>query len=112
MEKRAVERLPANLQIRMFYGNMVYTGMVINLSEEGTFISTKLNFPVDSMFIVVVLQNDQTFKIPVRVRRTVKTDSHHSYKMNTGMGVKLIDPPEGYLDFVRLQDRASGNSFD
>ncbi|RJQ48245.1 MAG: PilZ domain-containing protein [Nitrospiraceae bacterium] len=99
MERRAYERLSAQLQARMFYGNIVYTGTVTNLSESGMFVTTRMNFPVDSMFIIVVFQNGQTFKIPVKVSRISKAN-HHAGAEDTGIGVTLLNPPRDYLDFV------------
>ncbi|MBI4683480.1 MAG: PilZ domain-containing protein, partial [Nitrospirae bacterium] len=55
VEKRACERYPANLQARLFFGNMIYSGMVTNLSKNGMFVSTKVRFPVNSEFMMVVL---------------------------------------------------------
>lgn len=99
MERRAHERLPAQLQARIFYGNIVYTGTVTNLSECGMFVATRMNFPVDSMFIIVVLQNGQTFKIPIKVSRVAKTN-HPPVAEEHGIGVTLLNPPREYLDFV------------
>ncbi|MBI4848783.1 MAG: PilZ domain-containing protein [Nitrospirae bacterium] len=100
MERRTVERLPAKLPARLFYGTIVYTGTVANLSENGMFICTKVQFPVDSMFIVVVLQDGQTFKLPIRVKRVAKPSADHACIEENGIGVELVNPPQDYLEFV------------
>jgi Tfp pilus assembly protein PilZ len=100
MEKREFQRLPVNLQLRLFYGNMVYTGVVTNLSENGMFISTKMSFPIDSVFIAVILLNEHTLKIPIKIRRTVRSGDHLNRPEDNGVGVGLLEPTREYMDFV------------
>ncbi|NOZ69284.1 MAG: PilZ domain-containing protein [Deferribacteres bacterium] len=97
-ERRACRRIPANLQARLFYGNLIYTGTVTNLSEKGMFISTKVRFPVNSVCIMLVLVNGQVVKIPVKVRRTAAREG--AYSPDSGMGVELVNAPQNYLDYV------------
>jgi hypothetical protein len=100
MERRTFERLYAKLQAKLYYGGNIYTGTVTNLSENGMFISARMNIPVDSMFPIVLMQNGQSFKIDVRVRRTVKSSGHHIETEDSGIGVMLLNPPQDYLEFV------------
>jgi hypothetical protein len=100
MERRVCERLFAELQVRILYGDIIYTGTVTNLSENGMFISTKANFPVNAVFDIVVLQNGQTLKITVKVRRTAKPFAYNIGGQEHGIGVTLINPPQDYLEFV------------
>ncbi|MBI5408485.1 MAG: PilZ domain-containing protein [Nitrospirae bacterium] len=101
MERRSVERLPARLQARLFYGNMIYSGIVANLSEKGMFICTRINFPIDSVFVVIVLRNGQTFKFPVKVRRFTKSNNnHYGCIEESGIGVELLNTPQDYLEFI------------
>jgi len=100
MEKRALERLSVNLQARLFYGNMVYTGTVSNLTESGMFICTEMSFPVDTLLVSVILLDGHTLKIPVVVRRTLKSNNHPEGVKDNGIGVGLLNPPAEYMDFV------------
>jgi Tfp pilus assembly protein PilZ len=100
VEKRAYERFPVNLQARLFFGNMIYSGMVTNLSRSGMFVSTKVKFPVNSEFIMVVTLNNRALKLPIRVRRAVKKESDYNSKIDSGVGVELLGAPQNYLDFV------------
>lgn len=100
MEKRAYERLFVKLQSRIFYGNMVYSGTVTNISEDGMFINTKISFPVDSMFVIAVLQNGETLKISVKVKRISKSYNYDTGTEDHGIGVMLISPPHDYISFV------------
>ncbi|GEM_PF-1189283 len=97
-EKRACMRISANLQARLFYGNLIYTGTVTNLSEKGMFVSTKVRFPVNSVCIMLVLVNEQVVKIPVKVKRSVAPEG--GYSPDCGMGVELVNAPQNYLDYV------------
>jgi Tfp pilus assembly protein PilZ len=101
MEKRAYRRVPANLQARVLYGNLIYSGKVTDISENGMFINTKVNFPVNAVFILIVLVNDCVTKIPIKVKRTVKSENKHSDNTACGIGVELVNAPQNYLDYVK-----------
>jgi len=100
MERRTYERLSAKLQAKLFYADTTHTGTVSNLSESGMFICTKINFPIDAMFAIALLQNGQSFKITVQVKRTAKTCGHYPDIEEDGIGVVLLNPPRDYLEFV------------
>ncbi|RJQ50017.1 MAG: hypothetical protein C4538_01025 [Nitrospiraceae bacterium] len=95
MEKRAFERIPANINARFFYGNIFYTGNILNLSEKGMFISTRRCLPSDSMFVVIVRLEDKLLKVVAKVKRLTKGSGYHN-----GMGVELVYTSVGYLEFV------------
>ena len=92
MEKRVHERFTVNLQARLFYGNIIYTGVVANLSEGGMFISTKINFPVDVLLLTVILLADDTMKVPVKVKRITVLDNKVHTDNSNGMGVEIFEP--------------------
>ncbi len=100
MERRAHERFPDNLQARLFFGNMIYSGKVTNLSKKGMFVSTNVRFPVNTEFMMVVLLNNRTLKLPIKVRRSVKRESAYNSRTDCGIGVELLDAPQNYLDYV------------
>ncbi len=99
-EKRAHRRIPANLQARVLYGNLIYTGKVTDISEKGMFINTKMNFPVNAVFLMVVLINDAVIKVPIKVKRTVRIEKDYSGNDSSGIGVELVNSPQRYLDYV------------
>ncbi len=103
LEKRAFERFPANLQARLFFGNMIYSGMVTNLSKNGMFVSTKVRFPVNSEFMMVVLLNNHILKIPIKVRRAVKKEGDYYSEIDSGIGIELLDTPQNYLNYVGIR---------
>ena len=98
-DRRAYERFPAKIDARLFFGNLIYTGKITDLSQSGMFVSTRVGFPVNSEFLMVVLVNDRTIKIPVKVRRKVKNENGYS-SGNNGIGVELVDSPQQYMDFI------------
>lgn len=98
-DRRAYERYPAKLEARLFFGNLIYTGMITDLSLKGMFISTKVGFPVNSEFMMIVLVNERAMKIPVKVRRRVNGEGHYSAGMS-GIGVELLGAPQNYAQFV------------
>ena len=100
MEKRAYRRIPANLEARVLYGNLIYSGKVTDISEVGMFINTKVNFPVNAVFLLMVLVNDCVIKIPIKVKRRVKSGEDLSGQNKCGMGVELVKTPQHYLDYV------------
>ncbi len=100
MEKRAYRRVPADLQARVLYGNLIYSGKVTDISENGMFINTKVTFPVNAVFLLMVLVNDCVMKIPIKVKRLVKSGEDYSGEDRCGMGVELVKTPQHYLDYV------------
>jgi hypothetical protein len=100
MEKRAFQRVSVSLPSRLFYGNMVYTGVVTDISEKGMFISTKMSFPVDSVLIAEVLLDYHYGEIPIQIRRTAKPDGDFKGFEQRGMGVRLLNPSQEYIDVI------------
>jgi len=50
MQRRTFKRIPVDLKIRYFCGDTACNGIVTDLSENGMFIDTTLDFPFDSNF--------------------------------------------------------------
>ncbi|MDH4028061.1 MAG: PilZ domain-containing protein [Nitrospirota bacterium] len=101
VERRSYARFHADLDVRLIYGNLIYAGKVYDVSQNGMFINTKVGFPVNSAFMIVVLLEGRTMKFPIKVRRSAK-----NYTMGdnllpvSGIGVELLDAPAGYLEFI------------
>ncbi len=91
----------------MVYGNLFYAGSVTNFSEKGVFVRAKMNFNVNSVFVLVLLINQRTVNVLGKVKRSVKPDDHKE-DIVSGMGVELVNPPVQYLEFVRDQRLALG----
>ncbi len=95
MEKRNSKRIQTKIDARFFYGNMFYSGTVLNVSEKGMFINTKRFLPDDSMFVVIVRSNHNYFKVIAKVKRSQKFSD-----VSDGMGVELLSPSSEYLKFI------------
>jgi hypothetical protein len=94
-EKRTSERIHTNVEVRFFCGNMFYSGVIKNISEQGMFISTKRCLPFDSQFEILFRSESEILKVPVKVSRIEKTEGFYD-----GMGVELLDKPRSYLVYL------------
>ena len=95
MENRNFKRIQTKIDARFFYGNLFYSGTVLNVSENGMFINTKRYLPIDSMFVVIVRSNHNYFKVIAKVKRSQKFT-----EVSSGMGVELLSPSTDYLKFI------------
>ncbi len=71
-----------------------------DISEAGMFINTKVSFPVNAVFLLMVLVNECVIKVPIKVKRRVKSGEDLSGQDKCGMGVELVKTPQHYLDYV------------
>ncbi len=96
IEKRAYERTSANLHVRFFYDDAMYTGTITNLSKNGLYIETERRlYYFKLIFKVHILLDNEVLEIHVRVKRLAKTNGFYN-----GIGVELLDTPKKYLEFV------------
>jgi hypothetical protein len=95
MEKRASGRIPKNLKVAFPCCNKIYAGTVADLSESGMLINSDVNLPIKSKFDILMSIKKEILKIPAIFVRLEKEGK--KYK---GMGVKLLNPPKKYLEFV------------
>jgi hypothetical protein len=97
MQKRAFERITSNIDVSFFCFDTDYKGTIINISENGIFISTdKVSFPFDPEFDVIIPDKKNMLTVPVRVRRVTKSGDNFD-----GIGAIVLNPSKQYLDFVR-----------
>ena len=95
MQRRSFERIPVDFKVRYFCGDTALNGTVTNLSENGMFIDTTIDFPFDSNFELVLPLEDEVVKISAIIKRVVKNKGAYE-----GMGVELVNPPDNYLQLV------------
>jgi hypothetical protein len=95
IEKRLSDRISTNVEVRFFCGNMFYSGMITNLSENGMFISTKRCLPFDSTFEILFRSEHEIMKVPVKVSRIEKTEGFYD-----GMGLELLERPRSYSAYL------------
>lgn len=96
--KRQFERLDAKFQVSLFYGNIVYPGIVTDLSENGMFISTGRDIPKDTMLFTSLMVGEEPLNLPIQIMRSVNSvDKNDS--SNSGLGAQILTCSENYLDF-------------
>lgn len=96
MQRRAFERMPANIKVKFFCCESQYDGTIMNMSDEGMFISTDaMKFPFDSEIDIIISLHSDILKIPVKVMRITKSSECYD-----GLGVRVLKPSVHYIDFV------------
>jgi hypothetical protein len=65
MQRRASDRIPSNFTVRFSCCNCDYEGTVMNLSEDGMFITTnRMSFPFDSELEILVDAGSEILRVP------------------------------------------------
>ena len=77
-----------------------YASSITDFSEKGVFLKAKMNFNVNSVFVLVLLIQNRIVNVLGKVKRVVKSDDLKE-SVISGMGVELINPPVQYLEFVK-----------
>lgn len=96
MQKRLFDRISSNIRVSFDNCNTSCRGVVINLSGDGMLIrSEEISFPMDMKFEIYIPLQKEILHVPVEVSRLMK--SHGDYD---GLGVRLLNPPQKYLDFI------------
>lgn len=96
MQKRAFERIPADIKIKFHCNEMDYDGTVTSISENGMFICTSdVCFPFDYEFKIVLPVNAEVLNLRVKVSRITRSDNRYD-----GIGVEILKPSPQYLKFV------------
>jgi hypothetical protein len=96
MQRRAFERVPANIKVKFFCCESHYDGTIMNLSDEGMYIRTdEMRFPFDSEIDIIIPVNLDILKVPVKVMRMTKSTEFYD-----GLGVRVLKPTAHYINFV------------
>ncbi len=95
MEKRVSKRIPAKLALRFPCADTSCSGIVSDLSENGMFINTKICFPIQLKFELLIPLKNEILNVPVKIARIVKTDDVYD-----GMGVEMTDLSKEYLKYL------------
>jgi Tfp pilus assembly protein PilZ len=94
-EKRVYERIPFKEEISILYGNLFYSGTVLNLSQKGMFIGTNKRFSLDSTSIIFISKKNEYMKLLTKVKQIREPDGYYY-----GIGVELLHSPKAYLEFI------------
>ncbi len=107
MENRACERISDSLDAEITLDGVNYSGIIMNYSEEGLFLVSATLYEIDEvdehteMEIRCTLPSEGKVSLRCKVKWSNKKDSPYGVSLN--MGMKILDPPDEYTDFIRSQ---------
>jgi hypothetical protein len=104
LEKRNCERKLVREKVIYSFGNIFYSGKLLNVSKEGIYVETAYCLPVDATLMLIMKINDSFINLIVKVKRLVRNSG--LYK---GMGLQLMNTPNSYLDYVNSLEPAYEN---
>lgn len=96
MLSRAYERISVQVEAKVYCNTTVFSGIIVNASENGLFLKTHMDFPFDMNIQLLIPTGDGILHLPVKVTRIVKSDDIYD-----GLGVELMQPSPPYLEFVK-----------
>ncbi len=94
-KKRAFERIEKSMFVKFLSGTSKYAGIIMNLSEKGMFISTKVTFPLEPELEILIPLKEEILRVHGEVKSVGKAG-----KIYNGIGVQLLNPTQNYLKFV------------
>jgi len=107
MENRACERISDSLDAEITLDGVNYSGIIMNYSDEGLFLVSATVYEIDEvdekteMEIRCTLPSEEEVSLRCEVKWSNKKDSPYGVSLNLGM--KILDPPEKYMEFIRSQ---------
>jgi hypothetical protein len=90
MVEEALKRGSSKVDIRFFYGNLIYSGTALNLSKDGMSVRSQISLPVNYRFDILMRLEDSVLTVPVKIKNITGTE----------MDVEIVYPPKEYLEFV------------
>lgn len=107
MEKRTSKRISDSLDAEITLDGVNFSGIIMNYSEEGLFLVSATLYEVDDidekteMEVRGTLPSEAKVNLRCEVKWFNKKDSPFGVSLN--MGMKILDPPEEYTEFIREQ---------
>ncbi len=102
-EKRQFRRIPVNIDVTYHFNDIFYSGTVLNISENGLFLSTRKSLPLNSLFVVIINAEKKLLKLIGRVKRSIKNNGY-----GDGVAIALFEPPGEYKMFVKDLKKTTG----
>jgi len=90
MVGEVLKRDSSSIDIRFFYGNLIYSGTALNLSKDSMSIRSRVSLPVNYRFNVLMRVEEGVLKVPVKIRNISGIE----------MYAEIVDVPKGYVEFV------------
>ena len=95
MEKRAVKRIPKCICIKFYSGTSLHSGIIMNLSEKGLLINTKMTLPLQSKLEILIPLKEEILKVQAMIKNIRKAG-----KIYNGIGVELLNPTKNYFKLI------------
>jgi c-di-GMP-binding flagellar brake protein YcgR len=95
MQRRNFHRIDSDVKVRFFCGNEFCSGIITNISEGGMFIRTKISFPFELKFKVIIYLKERLLTVPIKLNRLLRNN-----KSCDTMAVEVLNPQKDYLEFV------------
>jgi len=101
LERRNFPRVRRRLSCSLLIGGRCHAATVRNLSANGFFVETDADVRVGSGVIVMVSAPDGArFLLETYVPRGPSFSRERPYRVQSGVGLQVEDPPECYLRWV------------
>ena len=94
-ERREQKRIPVRINAGLSIGKRFYTAEILNLSGSGMLIRANFNVRRGEPITVFLSTSKEIPKLEAELSRIGRKDGTCQE-----IGVKLIDPPRKYTDFV------------
>lgn len=107
MNKRDKERISDSLDAEVTLDGVNYSGIIMNYSEDGLFLVSATLYEIDEvdektdMDVRCTLPSEEKVNLKCKVQWFNKKDS--PFGVSLKMGMKILNPPEKYTDFIRSQ---------
>ncbi len=95
IKKRAFERIEKSIFVKFFSGKSEHTGIIMNLSERGMFISTKRTFPLKEEVDILIPLKKEILEVHGKIKSFGKAG-----KLYNGIGIELFNPGQNYLNLI------------
>ncbi len=105
MEKRDNSRIIDSLDAEIISGSGSYPGIIMNFSEKGLYIVTATANSIEDIAPSTALElkcnlpSGEKISLNCEVKWFQTKTSPHGISFSMGMGI--LDPPEGYKEFIR-----------
>lgn len=97
MWRREFDRLPVKMNVKYVNGTTEHMGTLLNLSEKGMFISSRVHLPMKPQINVFIPVGNDTLRVTARIRSFGVGQNYCR-----GLGVEIIKPPQKYIDFISV----------
>lgn len=99
-ERRIEERLDRKLLVNISIDGLESMGLTANISKKGMFIAAAEMFPINSEVSILLGIADETFSLKGMVMWTHESPDTPSTDVRVATGIKIIEAPEEYFNFV------------